>query len=362
MNKHTELLVSVLFVVIVILAVGITRFYLNVSQNTGSSNDSTEIVRKLDIDDEGNRIFEDSSGMYGIVDSRDRIIVAPEWPELSFADGKSCIASMRIGGRLLTGCINYDGNITIPFIYRNITRHKTEDFTFYIAESDSDASCTVYNENFTPCFLQSWDSAQVTGDEITLSRGSGIYTYTISETGFTCKKAVIDGQAGRTDFSLNVFSRVLLSKLGDADFEKIAAATGAYLEFAFSGDSSTLEKEDIGSLAAFSRLFPSESCISRRVLNDITDIYIYSEKSETGTETYVVSVTVSADITYKNSYGSSEDLSGEYKALIKFRDSDTGIHAVSGSFMEAAPEYPPEIPEAPPEVPEGSEPEPPPMQ
>lgn len=355
LNKHTKLVVSALFVVIVILAVGITRFYLNVSRNTGSSNDSAEIVRKLDIDDAGNRIFEDASGMYGIVDSRDRIIVAPEWLELTFADGSSCIASKRIGGRLLTGCINYEGNITIPFIYRNVIRYKTEDFTFYIAESDSDGSFTIYDESFTPCFLQSWDDAVVTDEDITLTRGQGTYIHAIGESGFTRKKATISGQAGNTDFILNVYSRVILSKLNPTDLEKITAATGAYLEYAFSGNSTYLENKGIRSLAAFSELFPEETSITRKALNDITDIYIYSEKSETGTETYVVSVTVDADITYKNDSGSYEKFSGEYKAIIRFRDSASGIYAVSGSFTETVPEYPQDIPEESSGAPENTE-------
>lgn len=352
LNKHTKLVVSVLFAVIVILAVGITRFYLNVSRNTGSSNDSTEVVRKLDIDADGNRIFEDASGMYGIVDNRNRIIVAPEWLELTFADGNSCIASKRIGGRLLTGCINYEGNITVPLIYRNVTKHKTETFTFYIAEADSDGSCTIYNENFKPCFMQAWDSAEVGDSEITLTRGSGTYIYTIGETDFICKKVIVAGQASRKDFELSIYSRVLLSKLDFTDFNKIVSATGSYLEYAFSGDSSTLENEEIINLVSFSELFPEETRITRKTLNNITDIFIYSEKSESGAETYVVSVTVNADINYKNDSGSLEKLSGDYKALIKFRDSSSGIHAVSGSFTEAAPEYPQEIPEIPTESPE----------
>lgn len=349
MNKHTRLVVSVLFVVIVIMAVGITRFYVNVSKNTGSSSNSDEIVRKLDIDDGGNRIFEDASGMYGIVDSRDRIIVDAEWLELSFADGKSCIASKRIGGRILMGCINYEGNITVPFIYRNIIKHHTDSFDFYIAESDYDGSCAVYDESFNPCFLQAWDEAEFEGSELILRRNSGTYTYNAGENGFACKKAVISGQAGLSEFTLNVYSRLLLSKLSAAELENISSAAGAYLEYAFSGESAALQKYTGGSLAAFSVIFPGEERITRKTLKDITDIYIYCEKSGTDAETYVISVTVAADISYTDNSGSNKKLSGKYKALIKFRRTSSGITAVSGSFAEAAPEYPQDTPEAPPD-------------
>lgn len=344
MNKHTKLVVSVLFVVIIILAVGITRFYFNVSRNTGSSTDSAEIVRKLDIDEDGNRIFEDASGMYGIVDSRDKIIVAPEWLELSFADGKNCIASKRIGGRLLTGCINYEGNITIPFIYRNISRHQLEDFTFYIAESDSDGSHTIFDEGFVPCFMHSWDEAEITEEEIILSRNTGAFTYIVGENGLTCKKAVISGQAAQKDFQLSVYSRVLLSKLNFTDLEKITEATGAYLEYAFFGNSAVLENYIGSGTAAFSELFPEEERITRKALNNISDIFIYSEKNEAGTEIYTLSAAVSCDITYKDETAGYKKLSGEYNAVIKFKDTSSGITAVSGSFSETAPEYPQDTP------------------
>ena len=120
MNKHTRLVASLLFVVIIILAAAITPFYLNVPDDTGSKTSQAEIVRRLMDDGKGNCIFSDGSGEFGIADSEDRIIVAPEWREIRFAGNGICIAASKSGSRMIYGCIDYEGNIVIPFIYSDI--------------------------------------------------------------------------------------------------------------------------------------------------------------------------------------------------------------------------------------------------
>ena len=74
------------------------------------------MISSIDSDSSGNRIFRENSGLFGIIDSNDRIIVAPEWLDLKFTDGNMCIAKQRIDGNLLIGCIDYEGNISVPFI------------------------------------------------------------------------------------------------------------------------------------------------------------------------------------------------------------------------------------------------------
>ncbi|MDE6101855.1 MAG: WG repeat-containing protein, partial [Ruminococcus sp.] len=86
------------------------------------------MINSLASDSSGNRIFSDSNGLFGIIDSNDRIIVAPEWLDLKFTDGSLCIAKQRTDGNLLVGCIDYEGNISVPFIYQNIEHHQEKDF------------------------------------------------------------------------------------------------------------------------------------------------------------------------------------------------------------------------------------------
>ena len=122
MTKHMRLVVSVLFIVIIVLAVAITRFYSSTGKSTELSGTQPAIEKILDDDKSGNHIFQNDSGMYGIIDSNERVIVYPEWNELKFTESGLCIASKRIRGKMLFGGIDYEGNISLPFVYSDISR------------------------------------------------------------------------------------------------------------------------------------------------------------------------------------------------------------------------------------------------
>ena len=183
MNKRTRLVASLLFIFIIVLAAAITRFYFSVPEGTSSKSDTAQIVRRLEADGEGNRIFEDGSGSCGIADSRDRIIVAPEWMELSFAGEGRCIAAKHIGSKNLYGCIDYEGSVIVPFMYRSITKRGDEDFTYYSAVSEKDDSVVIYGEDFSPLFRRSWDSCVAGDGELVLTTEMGIYTYSTGDQG-----------------------------------------------------------------------------------------------------------------------------------------------------------------------------------
>lgn len=338
MNKHTRLVVSVLFFVIIILAIGITRFYLDVSKNTGKNNAPTEIIRKLDIDDDGNRIFEGAGSLYGVVDVNNKVIVAPEWPDLEFAGNNLCIASKRIGEKLLTGCIDYEGNITVPFIYKNISRYEADNFVFYAAESDFDGSYVIYDKDFVPCFMRSWDGCSVNGGELLLSCGESSFSYTFGENGFICKNADVSGEVLGCSFQLNVYSRILLSKLDCSMLDKISEDVSRYLEFAFTGNRSVLG--DLADSGFFTPLFPDEVKITDKQLLDISDIFIYAEKSENGSQSYVISIIADTQIDYTDENEESLSLEDSYKAVMRFVSSGSDITAVSGDFVKSAPDYP----------------------
>ncbi|MCI1269666.1 MAG: hypothetical protein LKG21_07185, partial [Ruminococcus sp.] len=134
MNKHMKLLFSVLFIVIIILSVGITRFYFEVSKNTASINTKTAIKEIIGSDSKGNKIFRNNDDLYGISDSNEHIIVSPQWISLRFADNSRCIASKIIDGKTLFGCIDYEENTIVPFIYSDIKKIKLSVSFIYAAQ------------------------------------------------------------------------------------------------------------------------------------------------------------------------------------------------------------------------------------
>ncbi len=347
MNKHTKLVVSVLFVVIIILAAAITRFYLDTPQDNVNRKNQTEIVKRLDVDSAGNRIFEDSNKNYGIADSSDRIIAAPEWLSLEFADSGFCIASRRIGGKKLCGCIDYEGNITVPFIYENIRKKYCGDTVFYAADTSSANECVIYNDSFVPAFRHSWTECDVKGDEVILKSSQGVYTFSAGNGGFLFKGASVSGNTMGFDYSLDVFSRIILSKLNAPMLEKICSDIGEYLEFAYTGNDDILADITSGSRSSFFQLFQDDHKVLSKKLLGISDVYIYSKKSENDIPLYSVSLEADTEITYTDETGTKKTLRDKYKASVDFSgSSESNLTAIGGKFALSEPNYPkPEPPE-----------------
>lgn len=345
MNKHTRLVVSLLFVFIIVLSAAITRFYFSSPEGTVSKNTTAEIARVIGSDEDGNRIFDDGSGNCGLIDSGDRLIVYPEWMELQFAGKGKCIAAKHIGSRTLYGCIDYEGNIVIPLIYRGITKRGNDDFSYYTAVSYSDDSVVVYDSSFAPLFRRSWDSCVAGENELVLTTGMGIYTYSVGEHGLLMKSASVTGEAMGCSYNFDVSSRVLFEKLDANMLEKITSSVGKYLEYAYSGDIEKLSDVTNASYSSFNMLFPDDHMILSKRLLGIPEIYIYSAKSENSQPNYEVSILTDTELTYSDSKGETKTMRDEYRAVMRFSgSSESNITAVSGSFMQTEPDYPPPEP------------------
>ncbi len=348
MNSHTKFIVSALFIMLILLAAGITRFYSDAPVKKSSSSETVVIARKMGSDKAGNRIFRSADGLCGIVDSSDRVIVNPEWDSLSFAGNDMCIARTVIDGSELTGCIDYEGNITIPFIYKSITRHEEEGFLFYTAESASDGSWVLYDERFMPCFPRAWDSCTAAPGELTVSTTGGKYTYTVNSNGFSLKKASVSGTVLGCDYTMDISSRILLSKLSIPMLERMTSDTGKYIEYAFGGSDELLSDITTGSHYAFRQLFQDDHKIISRQLKGINEIFVYSVRADDEISHYAVSITADAEIVYSDEKTGTNHLYGRYKAIAEFTgSSENDLTAISASFTQKAPDYPEPEPEIP---------------
>ncbi|WP_298531189.1 hypothetical protein [uncultured Ruminococcus sp.] len=342
MNKHIRRVASVLFIVVILLAIAITRFYSNTSKSTSHGTVKTDIERRIESDKSGNCIFEDGNGLYGVLDPSDRVIVQPEWLELSFAGQGRCIASKRVGGNVMKGCVDYEGNIAVPFIYRNITPRSAGSQTLYIAESASDDSVVVYDTEFVPMFRKVWTTCNIAGDTISLKSSSGTYTYIVGENGMSFINAAVSGEALGCTYSFTIRSKPLLEGLDPAMLEYMSSAVGRYLAFAFTGDGSYVQDIRTGGRPVFTKLFPDEDEIIAKKLAGIKSVSFYMVNSDDGVPHYAVSVSADTEITYNA--GDSDQpakLRDDYKATVEFSgSSENDLMAVKGDFPVKKPEYP----------------------
>lgn len=340
MNKHTKILVSVLFAVLIILSAAITRSYVDLPQNTSDSDKQTSIAAIIENDDSGYSVFRSENGKVGIVQSG-RIVAAPDWEELSFAGDGNCIASKKIGSRILSGCTDYEGNVTVPLVYSEIKHITAQDKSFYLAKSADNGSFVLYDENFDPCFRHSWESCSVSGNDITVTQGNSTYVYSPAPEGLLFRSANLSGEIMDCGYDLNIYSRVLLSKLSSAMIEAMMRDTEKYFRYAFTGDEELLSTISGGGRSSFSKLFENDERIVSRKLANISNIYIYSVSSSDGSPVFEVSVSADVEITYSGSSGKNEKLRNKCKAAVRFTgSSENSLTAVSGSFDKEAPDYP----------------------
>ncbi|MBQ9894414.1 MAG: hypothetical protein IJM38_03400 [Ruminococcus sp.] len=354
MSKRMGFVVSVLFIVVIVLALAITRFQSDTSKSTGSKSTRTDIERRLGSDSSGNTIFEDKSGLYGVADSSDRIIIAPEWLELNFAGKDHCIASKRISGKLLFGCLDYEGNLVVPLIYRNIAPHTFGNFLFFSAEPYSDQSCVLYDEDMKPMFNRSWEKMSLNGDELILHSSSGTYFYQVSNSGLELRNAVISGNILDCSYTMDMDSRHMLENLDPNMLEEMCSMAERYISFAFTGSGEYLSDIKAVSKPSFTTLFPDEKNILSKKLTDISNIYIYPMLSDNGNPRYAAAITVKTELVYTDDEDKPLTLTDTCKAIVEFSGGSVNdLAAVSGSFLSKAPNYPkPEIKEEPTTQPE----------
>ena len=348
MNKQMKLLFSALVIIVIVLAVAITRFFSDTGNNIYEGGPQSVIAKRLNIDDKGNLLFQDASGKYGLADSSERVTVSPEWEQLTFTGSGLCIAETYIKGSKLLGCIDYEGNAVVPLIYDSIDRHSVNGSVFYTAQAHSDSSIVIYNSDFSPAFTRSWAGFAEGENEIILSTEKGTYTYSVSQNGFALKRATLTGKAGPSSFKLDITSKLLLSKLSVPMLEVMSENAGKYIGYAFSEDESILEDIPQTDNSVFTPLFPDDPQLVSKRLRNIADIFLYSTRSDDGIPHFAVSVTADTEISYHDDNDKLCHMNEKYKAVIEFSGSSAGeLKAVSGGFTVLYPEYPPPEPEHP---------------
>ncbi len=339
MNNRTRLIVSLMFAAVIILAAAITRFYVGTPNEDGNDGDSDAIIRTIAVNDTGYSIFSGENGLFGIAEA-DKITASAEWLSLSFAEENRCIAAANVGGYTKTGCIDYEGNVIVPLIYSDIQRLAAGNAVLYTASAE-DGSVVVYDKNFTPKFSRSWLSCTAERDEFVFTDEKGEYRYSAAYGDLLFKSASVSGTAAGCPYQLDVYSRVLLSKLTPLMIENMTEKAARCISYAFSGDTELLGDLTSGETQNFSVVFPGCTEIVRKRPVRIKEIHLYATGAENGIPRYEISADVELEITYTDPEGVLRLHKGVYKAAVLFSAGAEGsVTAVSGGFEADAPDYP----------------------
>ncbi|WP_295079750.1 WG repeat-containing protein [Ruminococcus sp.] len=336
MNKRMRLVVSVLFIVIIVLAAAITRFFSNSEKNSASSSEQPAVERIIDTDHNGNRVFKGGDGLFGIIDSSNRVIVNPEWQDIRFTQSNICIAAKRINGKLQYGCIDYEGNVTVPFVFSSIEPERFPARLLYFAKT-ADDSFAVYNQDFNPCFREPWKKCKSDGSLLIVGSDNETYTYSVTEKSLIFIKASLnDVIMSNLPYQIEINKRNMLLKLDPQILEAISRDFRKYLEFAYNKDSSST---GLVQSMQIKPLFPNEEGLSL-TLKSISNINTKIIPSNDDRLHVVMSFSAGTDVKYTED-GTSKQLHDDYEAKLVFAGtSSLDFHLISGSFINDKPDYP----------------------
>ena len=123
MSSQTKFLISMLFIVVIILCAVLTRFYFDVSKNTGSSSRNSRVEAITHTFGEI-QVFRSEDGGVGLLNADLSVLIEPDWLDVLDVTDKLILVTDRLDNRVLTGGIDYEENIILPFVFRSM--EKTE--------------------------------------------------------------------------------------------------------------------------------------------------------------------------------------------------------------------------------------------
>ncbi len=225
-------MVSVLFIAVIILCICLTRFYFDVTKNTGntdSSADISNIVRTYG----DKRVFESENGCFGVLNNEDAVVIEPQWMEIIDVTQDLALVSERINDTILIGGIDFEENVVLPFVFRSMI---AIDDRYYIGIVDEDDSRVIYNERFQPVFYQSYDNALYENGTLDLETEKCTFSYNLADEQPLLRKAEMFCQIGKLPLEWRIANQVLLADLTEEDLLRINQCVESYMDMLIQSD------------------------------------------------------------------------------------------------------------------------------
>ena len=274
MSNQAKFLISLLFIAIIILCAGLTRFYFDVTKNTGYTNDGEEIDALFRTYENGMQVFASANGYYGLLDEEGSVIIEPEWIEILTVTDEMALVSRKIQDEVLIGGIDFEENVVLPFVFRSMEEIQN---TYYIGTAAEDESCIIYNLEFEPVFQNSWDSAEYSNGILLLERDGCLFSYYIAEEEPIFRKAQMTCMVEKHELDWNIANRIYLSELNPDDLLRINHCVTSYIQMLLDNDFSRLSSI---SAPEYSNGLSKADCFAGFTFEDVTDFSFSSSDRE----------------------------------------------------------------------------------
>lgn len=197
MNKHTKLFVAFLFALLVVLVIATVSFSIDISKN---SNASQENSLNSAINSNGNQIFQNEDGMYGLEDAGGNTLIDADWEQLQFLniDYLAAVTETDEGKRM--GVLDLDGNIASPFVYQDI---RALTASYFLASFADSAQCVLYDSKFRIVESTVWDSCTYEKSQIILTKENDVFYFTVEDAGLVLTEVAMSRISGDSTFETN---------------------------------------------------------------------------------------------------------------------------------------------------------------
>ncbi|MDE6657598.1 MAG: hypothetical protein K2J88_03320, partial [Oscillospiraceae bacterium] len=105
MSSQAKFLISMLFIVLIILCIILTRGYLDVTKNTENSirdNKIDSVVKNFG----EMQVFKSVNGYYGLLDSQRSVIIEPDWLEILDVTPEMALVSSEMHHEIFIGGVD----------------------------------------------------------------------------------------------------------------------------------------------------------------------------------------------------------------------------------------------------------------
>ncbi len=232
MSNRAKFMLSVLFIVAIILCVGLTRFYFDVTKNTvdtGQDDKVESIVRSYgDLN-----VFRNANGYCGVIAADGTVLIEPEWNEVLDVTPDVVIVSSKVQDEVLIGGLDYDENIVIPFVYTSIEPLGDSYLAANVAE---DYTVIVYDKSYQMLFTSAYDAVSCEDNVLTLVSDGCEFRYQDTDGRMSLISAKIVSPVGSQELLWRVSNQVYLSDLTENDLRRISRSLSAYMSMLIEDD------------------------------------------------------------------------------------------------------------------------------
>ena len=240
MSNRAKLLISILFIAAIVLTIGLTQFYFDVTKNnskTGADDKVDSILHSFG----SMQVFTNASGYCGVINADGDVVIEPEWMEILDVTPSVVPVSSRIGDEVLIGGIDYEENIILPFVY-NAFQDLGSDYKAGIVAADG--TRIIYRSDYQMAFSTGYDDAGFENGDLILTTENCLFRYSMAGVKPRLLRAEMETPIGGQLLHWRLSNQVFLSDLSEQDLLRISQYTTSYLDM--------LLQDDFSGLAAIS--------------------------------------------------------------------------------------------------------------